>query len=187
MAKMIDRLLLFIFTVVVIAGAVCLLLAAFGAISYDSSVEFMHKVYSEMNTAVPFIAAVFVLLLIGIRLFYISVRVGGGSNVPSIDQRTEFGDIRISIETVENLALKAASRTRGLKDLRARVNVGSAGIEIVIRSLVDGETSIPELTEEIQRAVKAHLEDITGIPVASVSVYVANVAQASHTFKSRVE
>lgn len=186
-AKIIDRLLLFLFTVAVIAGVCCLLLAAFGLIPFESMSKFMNDVYFEVGTAVPFIVVCVVVLLIGVRLFYISVRTGAGSNVPSIDQRTEFGDIRISLDTVENLALKAASRSRGVKDLRARIKIGSAGIEIVIRSIVDGESPIPELTEEIQRTVKSHVEEITGIPVAGVSVYVANVANASHTFKSRVE
>jgi uncharacterized alkaline shock family protein YloU len=38
----------------------------------------------------------------------------------------------------------------------------------------------------MQRGVKEHVEDITGIPVASVTVYVANVVQ-SQSFKPRVE
>jgi uncharacterized alkaline shock family protein YloU len=52
---------------------------------------------------------------------------------------------------------------------------------------VDGEASIPAITEEMQSAVKSHVEEITGIPVASVSVFVANVSQTTPTFKSRVE
>ncbi|HZG55374.1 alkaline shock response membrane anchor protein AmaP, partial [Paenibacillus sp.] len=104
----------------------------------------------------------------------------------SIDQRTEFGDIRISLETVENLALKAANRVRGVKELRARVRVDDSGLDIQLRSVVDGESSIQQLTEEMQRGVKEHVEDITGIPVATVTVYVANVVQ-SQSFKARVE
>jgi uncharacterized alkaline shock family protein YloU len=125
-------------------------------------------------------------LLISLRFFYISVR-RGRTQSPSIDQRTDFGDIRISLDTVENLALKAAYRTRGVKDLKARVRVSQAGLEIVVRTIVDGETSIPEMTEDMQRAVKAHVEEITGIPVAFVSVFVANIVQSSPSFKSRVE
>jgi uncharacterized alkaline shock family protein YloU len=52
---------------------------------------------------------------------------------------------------------------------------------------VDGDHSIPELTEEMQSGVKRYVEDITGIPVASVTVFVANIVQTSPTFKSRVE
>lgn len=186
MAKIIDRLLLFVFSLAVIVVTACMLAASFNWISLDTTQDFARNVYTDTKTAAVFIAGCSVMLLISIRLFYISVR-STREQAPSIDQRNEWGDIRISIDTVENLALKSAGRSRGVKDLRARVRVGSAGIEIMIRSMVDGETSIPALTEEMQAAVKQHIEEITGIPVASVSVFIANVVQSSPTFKSRVE
>lgn len=59
-------------------------------------------------------------------------------------------------------------------------------MEIVVRALVDGETSIPALTEEVQKQVHDHVEEITGIPVSYVSVYIANLVH-SPAVKSRVE
>lgn len=186
MAKIIDRLLLFIFSLAVMVAAFCMLAAAFNWIPLEKTQDFVRRVYTETNPAIAFIAGCVILLLIAVRLFYISIRASQ-EQAPSIDQKNEWGDIRISIETVENLALKSASRTRGVKDLRARVRVGSAGIEVMIRSMVDGETSIPALTEEMQNTVKQHIEEITGIPVANVSVFIANIVQSAPTFKSRVE
>ncbi|TVY11502.1 alkaline shock response membrane anchor protein AmaP [Paenibacillus cremeus] len=187
MIKVLDRLLLLLFSFVILIASVILLFAAFGLISFEQAGTFAHNVYYNMDTAIGFIVVTLIVALISIRFIYISVRRGKAS-VPSIDQRTEFGDIRISLDTVENLALKAAGRTRGVKDLRARVKVNQSGLEIVIRSIVDGESSIPQLTEEMQANVKRHIEDITGIPVAFVSVFIANVQQQSApSFKSRVE
>ena len=186
LAKIIDRLLLLLLTLTAIGTAVYMLLTTYGAFSYDQSSEFLRKIYNDTGTAVSFIIACLVILLISSRLFYLAIRPSQ-SNAPSIDQRNDLGDIKISMETVENLALKAAGRSRGVKDLRARVNVNTSGIEIVIRMIVDGDISIPLLTEEIQKAVKLHIEEITGIPVASVSVYVANIVTKSYPFKSRVE
>lgn len=186
MAKIIDRLLLFIFSLVVIIVVLIMLAASFNWISIDTTWRFINRVYTETGPAILFISSGVILLAIGVRLLYISIRSSQDSS-SSIDQRNEWGDIRISIETVENLALKSANRIRGVKDLRTRVRVGDAGIEVMIRTLVDGESSIPGLTEEMQEAVKHHVEGITGIPVASVSVFVANIVQSSPTFNSRVE
>jgi uncharacterized alkaline shock family protein YloU len=186
LAKIIDRLLLFILSLTIIGSTCLLLLAAFGVVPYDGTINFAHNVYYETKTAVWFIIASMIILLIGVRMFYIAVRPSS-VNAPSIDQHTDFGDIRISVDTVENLALKAAQRSRGVKDLKARVSISPSGLEIIIRTLVDGESSIPSLTEDIQRTVKSHIEEVTGIPVASVSVFVANVIQANQAFKSRVE
>jgi uncharacterized alkaline shock family protein YloU len=185
-AKIIDRLLLFLLSLAIIGSAGILLSASFGGISYADTGKFLHNVYYDKQTAVLFIIGCLLALLISIRMFYIAIRPGR-VNSPSIDQRTEFGDVRISMETVENLALKAALRTRGVKDLKARVSINQTGLEIIIRTLVDGDSPIPSLSEEIQSTVKTHIEEVTGIPVATVSVFVANVVQASHAFKSRVE
>lgn len=185
MIKVLDRLLLFLYTLIIGISVVFFLTASFGLIPIDTTGRFVRNLYYEAPTAYPAIAIGLFVLLVTCRFFYVSVRRGRGQ-APSIDQRTDYGDIRISLETVENLALKSAGRVRGVKDMKAKVAVIDAGLDIVIRAVVDGESSIPELSEEMQRAVKGHVEDITGIPVAGVSVFVANVMQ-SQTFKSRVE
>jgi uncharacterized alkaline shock family protein YloU len=186
MAKIIDRLLLFVFSLVVILAMIAILLFTFGVISLEDSTSFLSQVYENSMTAAVLIAASCVVLILAVRFFYLSIR-SSSPTVPSIDQRSELGDIRISLETVENLALKAAARTRGLKDLKARIKVDQAGLEVELRAVVDGDTSIPALSEEAQNGIKSHIEDITGIPVSRVSVYVANVVQSAPAFKSRVE
>ncbi|WP_127585994.1 alkaline shock response membrane anchor protein AmaP [Paenibacillus koleovorans] len=185
MVKILDRLLLFVYTLLVGVGLVFVLITAFGFVPFEQATEFLNDLFYEPSVAYPIIALALFALLATCRFFYIAIRTGR-AQVPSIDQRTDFGDIRISIETVENLSLKAAGRVRGVKDLKARVAVSDAGLDIVIRALVEGDTSIPDMSEEVQRTVKGHLEDVTGIPVAKVSVFIANVAQNT-TFKSRVE
>lgn len=167
------------------AGAVIVILYAFGLIGDF----FDWFAWDRLGHSVPDTTAVvivsFAVLLVALRMLYISLRSGNGVP-PTIDQRTTFGDVRISLETVENLTLKAASRTKGMKDLKARVNVTEAGLELSIRAVVDGDAPIPDMTEETQRVVKEHVETITGIPVASVSVYIANLSPSA-TFRSRVE
>lgn len=185
MARIIDRLLLFLYTLAVMAASCYALAAAFHLIPYRLAEQLVTDLYYDSFTAYSWIAGFAIVLLISIRLLYVSLRKG--QEVSTIDQRTEYGDIRISLETVENLSLKAAGRVRGIKDFKAKVRVTNAGLDIVIRTLVDGDSSIPAMTEEIQQAVKSHIEEITGIPVATVSVYVANLATSPVTFKSRVE
>lgn len=186
MAKIVDRFLLFIFSLVVILGMIAILLFTFGVLSLEDTTSFLNRVYDDSATAAVLIASSCIMLILAGRFFYISVRTSSPT-VPSIDQRTELGDVRISLDTVENLALKAAARTRGLKDLKARIKVDQAGLEVELRTVVDGETSIPAITEEVQNGIKSHIEEITGIPVSRVSVYVANVVQSAPAFKSRVE
>ncbi|SEB69216.1 alkaline shock response membrane anchor protein AmaP [Paenibacillus sp. GP183] len=186
MVRIVDKLLLFLYSLVVFIVSWIVLSAAWNWIPMSIAKQAVDNIYTDKGPAYTTIALTLIILLISLRFLYISIR-RGRTQAPSIDQRSEFGDIRISIETVENLALKAAGRTRGVKDLRARVKINSTGLEITLRTIVDGDHSIPELTEEMQNGVKRYIEDITGIPVASVTVFVANIVQSSPTFKSRVE
>jgi uncharacterized alkaline shock family protein YloU len=184
--KMLDRLLLFLYSIAIGAASIFAIYAASGGapVSWlQDWVSYATGVPAGQGTVIGVSVFIF---LISLRFIIVSIR-RSGSSAPSINQRTEHGDIRISVETVENLALKAASRTRGVKDLKARVRVAESGLEILIRAFIDGEGSIPVLSEEMQRTVSQQVEEATGIPVAEVSVYIANVTQAPTTFKSRVE
>jgi len=184
--RMLDRLLLFLYSIVIGAAAILLIVAACGGFASSFLQDAVTNVTEDRTVQGVVIGASVVILLVSLRFFIVSVRRSGPS-APSINQRTEHGDIRISVETVENLALKAAARTRGVKDLKARVRVTEAGLEILIRAFIDGEGSIPALSEDIQRTVSRQIEDSTGIPVAEVSVYIANVTPSAASFKSRVE
>ncbi|OGX60761.1 MAG: hypothetical protein A2189_08185 [Paenibacillus sp. RIFOXYA1_FULL_44_5] len=182
MVRVLDRLLLFLYTLIVGVISIYALLAAWNVVNLG---KFVNRLNQDQLAAVSVIVIGIILLLISIRFFYISVR-RSSSHAPSIDQRTAFGDVRISLDTIENMTLKAASRIRGVSEIKAKVNVSSAGLEIAIRLLVDGESPIPNLTEELQSMVKNHIEELSGIPVSDVSVFVTNIVQ-SHSFKSRVE
>lgn len=104
---------------------------------------------------------------------------------PGVERETEMGHIRISLKTIESLAVKSARRVRGIRDLTARVrhhdNQSSIGIGLKI--IVDGETPIQNLSEQLQLTVKEQVEKIAGISVDQVSVYVAQTIQPD---KSRV-
>ncbi|EPY13943.1 MULTISPECIES: alkaline shock response membrane anchor protein AmaP [Paenibacillus] len=179
MSRIVDRLLLFVYSLVIGSLSVAAILAALGFI--PERLDPTQPLW--LQTTVIAVAAV--ILLLSIRFVYVSMRRERKS-MSSIDQRTDIGDIKISIETIENVALKAASRVRGVKDLKARIRTNESGLDITIRTVVDGETAIPSMTEDVQRQVRDYVQEITGIPVSYVSVYVANIVQ-TQTFKARVE
>ncbi|CAM2809429.1 alkaline shock response membrane anchor protein AmaP [Paenibacillus sediminis] len=179
MAKILDRLLLFIYSLSIGVISVITILFMTGAVSFTIG-------YGQETVFFgTFISVAVILFLLSVRFFYISIRRDRAS-LPSIDQRTEYGDIQISVDTIENLCLKAASRIRGVKDLKARIHILESGLDIKIRAAVDGETPIPGTTQDMQKQVHDYIQDITGIPVSKVSVYIANLVQ-SPNFKSRVE
>ncbi|MCM3784110.1 alkaline shock response membrane anchor protein AmaP [Neobacillus mesonae] len=178
MAKILDRFLLFIYSLVVGMVSVIIILLLSGLVPNL-------EVQNEQVLTIVVLSVAVVLFLLSIRFFYISVR-RDRTSLPSVDQKTEYGDIQISMETIENLCLKASSKFRGVREVKSRIQVAQSGLEITIRAVVDGESSIPELTSELQKAIHDYVQEITGIPVSFVSVYIANLVQ-SPNYKSRVE
>lgn len=185
MVRMFDRIFLFLYSLIIGIAAIFLIVISAGLVNDWVVLDFVQLLMERGPVGVTAIIIGVVLFLISVRFFYISV-AAGSSKPPSIDQRTDFGDISISMETIENLTLKAAYKVNGIKDIKARVQIGQAGLIIRVRAVVDGDIPIPTLTEEAQRSVKTFVEDITGLPVTAVNVFIANITQ-NQTFKSRVE
>jgi uncharacterized alkaline shock family protein YloU len=179
-AKIMDRLLLFIYSLSV--G----IISIYGIFLFSSHAYYYFDDFGHGSVFLPGVVVAAVLALLSLRFFYISIRRDRRRSLRSIDQRTEFGDIQISLETIENLSHKAVARIRGIKDVKTRIRVTEKGLEINVRALVDGEMAIPPLTEEVQKQVHDYVGEITGIPVSYVSVYIANLVQSTAT-KARVE
>jgi uncharacterized alkaline shock family protein YloU len=183
--RVVDKLLLFLYSLLITVVSIVLVCVGFEWVSESLATDVLKMVYASSAIKLTVIIVAAVVFLISLRFLFISLS-RSRQHSHSIDQRTEFGDVRISLETMENLALKSTSKQKSIKDTRVRVNATDVGMDIELRVVVDGEVSIPQLTEEVQKSVKQYIEDITGIPVVNVSVFVANIIQ-TNTIKSRVE
>lgn len=181
MSRIVDRLLLFVYSLMIGSLSVAIILDLTGFMPQSLSLAL------PLWPEIPVISTASIILLLSIHFFYVSIR-REKKILSSIDHHTEMGDTKISIETIESVALKAASCVRGVKDkdLKAHIRTNEVGLIITIRTHVDGETVIPTMTEDVQRQVRDHVQKITGIPVSSVSVYIVNVVR-TQTLKARVE
>ncbi len=187
MARMFDRLLLFIYSFIIACTMVVLMCMTFGWIGYNLAENYLDNIYNESLVRNSLLVVSIVFLIISIRLFYLAVR-RDKTRSPSIILPSTYGSVNISIETIQNVALRASTKIKGLSELKARIQMKESGLEIELRTKIDGENSIPRITEEVQRTVKEQVELLTGIPVDKVSVFVSNIVTTSApTFKSRVE
>lgn len=189
MAKFADRFLLVVYSFVVGVALMLLLAMAFNWIGFSYAVRYLENLYREPAVAYPFIALGILFLLFSILLFILGLR-NPARTVRSIDRRTDYGLVRVSFQTLQNLAAGAAADIPGIHDLKTRIRAGENGIDIDLRANVDGQTALPELTEQLQSKVKHHVERMSGLTVASVTVLIEKAAPAQAApplFKSRVE
>lgn len=165
-----DRLLLILHSLVVAVLSAVVALAGAGAASLEWVWEGPHLRWTVAGIGL-------FLFLVSLRLLFSAMRRPKDEGV---DRLTEFGYIRISPETLENIASKAARGVKGIRDLTARVRFSGdspSSVGIGLKITVDGETPIQLLSEELQRTVKQQLEEIAGVEVSQVSVLVKDTVQ----------
>jgi uncharacterized alkaline shock family protein YloU len=132
------------------------------------------------------VAVIFLL----ISIFFLLYRTSGHSDrePETVVHKLDHGDVRITYNTIEQLATRAALKIRGVKDLKTRVRMQEGGaMHIAIRFAIEADLDIPKTTAELQQAVKEYVESTSGIPITEVTVYVTELAAPPEVVKKRVE
>ena len=113
-----------------------------------------------------------------------------------MEQQQESGVVRISDEVIASIAGIAATEVEGIARLTGNItnemfskigmNVLSKGVRIAVSDnqvsidlnceMVYG-SSIPEVSKKVQDKVKQSVENMTGLEVTKVNVYVAAVTE----------
>lgn len=186
MIRILDKLLLFIYSITIATLAVALFFIGINVYPRQALLKVFMQIdgtWDPFQIGVVIFAAI--VFLVSLRFFFVAIR-RGTKKPKAIESRNELGDILISLDTLESLTLRATLKHRGVREPRARIVVTPAGAEIVIKTLVDGDRAIPQLSQEIQSSVQSLIEEVTGVAVASVSVFITNVTSQSAT-RSRVD
>jgi uncharacterized alkaline shock family protein YloU len=122
-----------------------------------------------------------VLGIVGFIFFAASVRLiltaltGQGDGRPIVHE-TQHGEVRISLDAVENLVRKVARGIKGVREIKAEISHADGGLKARLRGTISPEVSIPEVSEEIQSTVRQYVKRVVGIEMADVAIHVENIA-----------
>ena len=94
----------------------------------------------------------------------------------TIVQMGPLGEVRVSFKAVENLVLKAARGSKGVQEVKTRIQNTERGLVIYLRAVSAPDQNIPQVTAELQQLVKNYVEESTGVTVAEIKVLIENVA-----------
>jgi uncharacterized alkaline shock family protein YloU len=175
---MFDRLFLFFFYLgTAIFALFCFLVTLGLGVSWDQIVNYLHQWSHDPNFKDIITVTSLLTLILSLRFLLLlckwkMVDIG-------VDRLTSMGYVSISLSTIRSLTIDAARKVKGVRDITARVyyykKQSSVGIKVKV--IVDGETALQPLTEQLQMSVKEQVENIAGINVDHVSVYVDQIAQ----------
>jgi len=149
----------------------------------DSSLSFlMTNVLADRGLTV--LLFIIELVFFGLSLMFLLSGVKSDKDKKYISKYNNVGETRISLNTIESIALAASRKLGGVKDNKAYVKKQGENVVIFIKTIVMPDINIPALLEDIQMKVKKSVEETTGIGVNEVKVSVENTYTG---YRSRVE
>lgn len=120
--------------------------------------------------------------LIGLFVFIVSMKLllsgitQDNRTKKGVIKLTEYGEIKISVETFESLAMKVVKQVAGVRDIKVRVELGNGDITVHARLLILPDVNIPKVISEAQSKVKDYIESTTEVNVREVKVIIVDVA-----------
>lgn len=124
------------------------------------------------------------IIFFGLSMMFLFSGIKSDGEKRAMSRHTNIGEIRISLNAIETIALNATRKLSGIKETKAIVKKQGDGVVILVRSIVMSDIMIPDLLEDIQVKVKKTVEDMTGVKVNEITATVENVYAG---YKSRVE
>lgn len=174
--NILDRIILTIYMLAMTVIAVCLTVMPFKLIPLDIIDLIKNQLYSNWYYSLVGL----LLLIVSVRLL-ISGIILDNKVKRGIIKPAEFGNIKISVETFESLALRIIKQLSGIKDVKVKIIVINGELIVSARLLVIPDINIPKIVSEVQTKIKNHIESTTDVSVREVRVSVDNIASTSAT------
>ncbi len=170
-----DRFILTIYSLALIVISIAALGILLNYIPLAVVQDTVADIYGSTAVHIPYVIVVVIFFLISLRFFFGSFIPQKSRQEKAIRQRGEYGEVHITLNTIQSIAERVARKVKGVRELRTTVKALESGNIISLRVTVDGETSIPEMTQALQYEVKTNVETIAGVDITEVKVIVAEV------------
>ncbi len=182
---MFTRIWLAFYAICLSAISFVVMIVSLWPVIYDRiSDYFKNSMLQNRYTSFGIFIAAFIMFVVSI--IFLTAGLRNSKEKKAVVKRTGIGEIRISLDTIENLALTATKRFNGVKETKAWINRNKRedNISVALRINVMPEMNLPSLSEDIQRKVKKLIEENAGVSVKNVKVTVDNIYTG---YRSRVE
>jgi uncharacterized alkaline shock family protein YloU len=168
--SIIDRILLIILALAGVLSAAIVIVLALGYtnIAFEAMATYPNNIY--------WMVIGLFLVLVSLRFFF--YRVSQPSDhflvLPGVN-----GSIRISFETIEQLANRTGKLIRGVHEFETRVRSGESGVLLSVRVKALPDIDLAQMSTEIQQAVKSYVEKTSGCVVERITVNVTELANTN--------
>lgn len=183
--RYLDRLINFIFSLVILVLAIVVIMVSAGFVGYDNVDSWIRlNIFSTANNTTTCIVAIVTLIAALKTTVFLSRMNPKKKNTILVD--TNHGKIRIAAETIENTAKTVVKDYEEIKDVQVKMVKEKRGIKVYMALLVLPNTNIIELSAKVQDEVKEAIEDTTGVKVNNVDIKIKNITE-SRKVKAKIK
>lgn len=170
--RIVDRILLTLLMLVVLALSVGLILLSVGAITADGVSSTLTAMF-ESNWVGSVIGCIVGVLLLAFAVKVLFVRARQSAYAPTVlIKATEIGTIRITLVALDQMVQNFAKSLPSVRNVKSTIISREDSASIVLRVSVMPDAIVPEVTQNLQQGVKAHVEQHAGILVSDVQIVV---------------
>ena len=112
------------------------------------------------------------LLAVLLGLFGLAKMFKSNKEKGFILQRTEYGDLNISMNAMENMVKKCVDMNDELKVTQTKIAHTRDGVIVSIRILLENGVNIPMIVGALQKQTKQYITSCSGVDVKEVRVFV---------------
>jgi len=92
--------------------------------------------------------------------------------------KNEGGQVRVSSNSVENIALGLARKSRSVREAKSKVRFRNNTVDILMRLTVYPDTHVPNLSKLLQSQIKQSVESMTELTVGNIDINIEGVHAA---------
>ena len=174
--KWLDRLINFIFSLVILVVSVVILLALFNYIDTAYINSLINDYLWGADYRLIVIVTTCIVLLAALKTTIFLSDFKKKRKIPILVS-TENGVIQIASETIESTAKAVAISHEEVRDVDVKMTNKNKGVDIFMSLLVMQDTNIRTITKQIQDEVKEKIHETTGVLVLNTDIKVKNVIE----------
>lgn len=170
-----------LFRIMLAVYGFCLTIISFLAIILTLNHDLLDSIYRYLridvlgNKLATFVFFFLALVFLVLSLTFLLSGFRMGKDKKAVSKHTNIGEIKITLNSIENIALNTARRINGIRDIRAGVSKSNDTVSITLKAVVMSDICIPDLSAGLQLQVKKAVEETAGIAVSHVKVVVDGI------------
>lgn len=168
-----EKIVLVIFSVIVLALTVLLILIGYGTISIEVLARILALMFA--GEIMPIVSTVVLAILAVLSLIGMFVNIGADDSKKGLALKYDTGLVYITKETFENIALTVSKKYVGIKNPRTLVNIKENNISVNLFVYVLPDTIVSDITAKLQKDICETVSKITTVKVNNVNIKVKGV------------